>query len=129
MSRRGLAAASIFAAGALAGAAVLAWAQSGPRMIAAVLLDVTTDELRWAKTSVRVNLDTWEPGSATGVHRHPGPAILYVLEGELEETREGGTRTLKAGQAVWNRGKIPHDVLNRTGQTARALAIHLDPGR
>ncbi len=129
MSRRVLAAASIFAAGALVGAAVLAWAQGGPRMTAAVLLDVTTDELRWAKTSVRVNLDTWEPGSATRVHLHPGPAILYVLEGELEETREGGTRTLKAGQAVWNRGKIPHDVLNRTGQTARALAIHLDPGR
>ncbi len=60
---------------------------------------------------------------------HPGPAILDVLEGELEKTREGTTRTLKAGRAVWNRGKIPHDVLNRTDRPARALAIHLDCGR
>lgn len=39
------------------------------------------------------------------------------------------TRTLKAGQAVWNRGKIPRDVVNRTDRPAWALATHLDPGR
>ena len=39
------------------------------------------------------------------------------------------TRTLKAGHAVWNRGKIPRDVVNRTDRPARALATHLDPGR
>lgn len=129
MSRRILTGASIFAAGALAGAVALAWAVGPPKMSAAVLLDITTEELRWAKTNVRVNLDTWEPGSATGAHQHPGPAILHVLEGELEETREGATRTLKAGQTVWNRGKIQHNVVNRTDRPARALAIHLDPGR
>lgn len=127
--RRLLAGVAIFAAGALAGAAALGWAVGPPKMSAAVLLDITTEELRWAKTNVRVNLDTWEPGSATGAPHHPGPAILHVLEGELEETGEGATRTLKAGQTVWNRGKIPQDVVNRTDRPARALAIHLDPGR
>jgi hypothetical protein len=39
------------------------------------------------------------------------------------------TRTLKAGQTVWNRGKMPHDVMNPIDRPARALAIHLDPGR
>ena len=129
MRRRFLANALTFAAGALAGAAVLAWSQAPPKMSANVLLNIVTDELRWAKTNVRVHLDTWEPGSATGAHQHPGPAILHLLEGELEETREGATRTLKAGQTVWDRGKIPHNVANRTDRPARALAIHLDPGR
>lgn len=129
MRRRLLAGLSIFAAGALAGVAALAWAAGPPKMTARVLLNIVSDELRWAKTNVRVNLDTWEPGAATGPHQHPGPAILHVLEGALEETREGATRTLTAGQTVWNRGKIPHDVVNRTDRPARALAIHLDPGR
>ena len=120
---------TVFIAGALTGVAALAWAVGPPKMSATVLLNLMTDELRWATTSVRVNLDTWEPGSEAGRHHHPGPTIIYVLEGELEETREGATRTLKAGQAVWNRGKIPHNVVNRTDRPARALAIHLDPGR
>ena len=92
-------------------------------------MNIVTDELRWAKTNVRVNLDTWEPGSETARHQHPGPAIIYVLEGELEETRDGEARTLKAGQVVWNPGKTPHNVKNRSDRPARALAVHLDPGR
>jgi len=121
---------AVFTAGALAGAAAagarLAWAQ--PRMSAQVLLDVVTTELRWARTRVRVNLDTWEPGSETGRHRHPGPAVLFVLEGELEEAA-ATPRTLKAGDAVFNPGQRPHNVRNRGDRVARALAVHLDPGR
>jgi hypothetical protein len=33
------------------------------------------------------------------------------------------------GPAKMNRGKMPHDVVNRADGPARALAIHLDPGR
>ncbi len=33
------------------------------------------------------------------------------------------------GPAKMNRGKMPHDVVNRIDRPARALAIHLDPGR
>lgn len=127
--QRVLAGALLFAAGALAGATALALAQAVPRVSAKVVLDTTTDELRWARTSVRVLLDTWEPGAATGRHAHPGPAILYVLEGELEETQDGGTRTLRAGDAVWNRARLPHDVRNLGARTARAVAIHLEPDR
>lgn len=120
---------TIFMAGALTGAVVLPVAQGAPTMTARVLLNVTTEELRWAKTSLRVNLDSWEPGSETGPHQHPGPAILYILDGELEETSADGTLTLRTGEAVYNRGKRPHTVKNRTGRSARALAVHLDPGR
>lgn len=128
-ARRVIGGAALFIAGALAGAAALAWAQASPRMSATALVDVTTDELRWARTRVRVNLDTWEPGAEVGRHRHPGPTIIYVLEGTLEETREGGTRTLRAGDAIWNPGRATHNVRNRSDHPARALAVHLDPGR
>ena len=125
-----LPAALLFAAGVLVGAAGLALAQgAAPRMSAQVLLDIVTTELRWARTNVRANLDVWEPGSETGRHQHPGPALLYVLDGELEEMSDAGTRTLKAGQVVWNTGKTAHNVRNRADRPARALAVHLDPGR
>lgn len=122
--------ATIFAAGALTGALALAAAPAAPRMSAQVLLSVVSDELHWKHTQVRVNLDTWEPGSETGRHQHPGPGLLYVLEGELEEVRaDATTRPLRAGEAVWNRGRSSHNVRNRSDRVARALAVHLDPGR
>ena len=124
-----VAATLVFLAGALAGASALALAQAAPRMSARVLLNTVTEELRWKRTNVRLNLDLWEPGSETGAHRHPGPALLYVLEGELEETSPTGSRTLRAGEAVWNAGKREHNVKNRSSRPARALAVHLDPGR
>jgi quercetin dioxygenase-like cupin family protein len=120
---------TIFAAGMLAGAGALAAAPAAPRMSAQVVLNIATDELRWKRTNVRVNVDTWEPGSETGRHEHPGPALLYILEGEVEEVRNGGTRTLRPGQVVWNRGRTPHNVRNRSDRPARALAVHLDPGQ
>jgi len=121
---------TIFAAGVLTGALALAAAPVAPRMSAKVLLSIVSDELHWKNTQVRVNLDTWEPGSETGRHEHPGPGLLYVLEGELEDVRADGTaRPLRAGEAVWNRGRNAHNVRNRTDRVARALAVHLDPGR
>jgi quercetin dioxygenase-like cupin family protein len=116
----------VFAAGAAGGAGALAVA---PRMTAQVILDSVTDELRWPRTAVRVNLDTWEPGAETGRHEHPGPALLYVLEGELEEIRAEGSRTLRTGQAVWSRGRTPHNVRNGGDRVARVLAVHLEAAR
>lgn len=129
----------IFAAGMLAGvgvglgprllpgADVLAAAPAAPRMSAQVILDVVSDELREPRTNVRVHVDTWPPGAETGRHDHPGPALLYVLEGQLEELNDGTSRALRPGQAVWERARTPHNVRNRTERPARALAVHLDP--
>jgi len=91
-----------------------------------VLLQVTTDQIP-RKVAVRVNDDHWESHAETGTHRHPGPTIIYVLEGELSETTREGTATLKAGQAVWRVARHEHDVRNLSARPARALAIHLDP--
>lgn len=104
-------------------------AQTAPRMWADVLLDLVTDEIP-KRTRVHANLDRWEPGAATGRHTHPGPTLIVVLEGELEEILgDGRTRALKAGLAYWNGAGREHDVRNTSGRPARALAVHLDPAR
>jgi quercetin dioxygenase-like cupin family protein len=128
LALRALAALAVFAAGVLAGV-TLASPQAPPRMTARVLLDTVTEELRWTRTRVRLHLDVWEPGAETGRHQHPGPALLYVLEGELEEASAEGTRRMRAGDAVWNRARLEHNVRNPAARPARALAVHLEPAR
>jgi quercetin dioxygenase-like cupin family protein len=101
--------------------------QAKPRMWADRLLDVVTDELP-RKARVVANLDHWDPGAETGRHTHPGPTVIVVLEGELEETQaDGRTRTLRPGQGIWNGAPWTHNVRNLSGQPVRALAVHLDP--
>jgi quercetin dioxygenase-like cupin family protein len=117
----------LFAAGIATGLLVASAAsQARPRMWGDALLQITTDQIP-RKVAVRVNDDHWEPYAETGQHRHPGPTIIYVLEGELSETAREGTSALKAGQAVWRAPQHEHNVRNLTGRPARALAIHLDP--
>ena len=117
----------VFAVGVGTGVLVASAAsQAKPRMWGDALLSITTDQIP-RRVAVRVNDDHWEPGAETGKHRHPGPTIIYVLEGELSETTREGTVTLKAGQAVWRAPKHEHDVRNTTARLSRALAIHLDP--
>jgi quercetin dioxygenase-like cupin family protein len=115
----------VFGAGLWAGGAV---GQSRPRMWSTVLLRTVGDDLP-RKVAVQVNDDHWEPGAETGLHRHPGPTIIYVLEGELTEAAGTGSTLLKAGQAVWRPAGHEHNVRNPGGRPARALAVHLDPTR
>ncbi len=101
--------------------------QPKPRMWAEVILSVSTDEIP-KRTHIKAHLDHWQPGAETGVHSHPGPTLLVMLDGELEEIfGDGRTRTLKPGQAFWNHPRTKHNVRNRSSQPARALAVHLDP--
>ncbi len=115
----------VFGAGLWAGGAV---GQSRPKMWATVLLNTIADDIP-RKVGVRVNDDHWEPGAETGAHRHPGPTIIYVLEGELTEAAANGSTVLKAGQAVWRPARHEHNVRNASGRPARALAVHLDPAQ
>jgi quercetin dioxygenase-like cupin family protein len=116
-----------FVVGVMVGVAVVA--PAAPRVVSKNVLNLVTDELHWARTNVRVNLNIYEPGVETGRHRHPGPTILHVLEGQLEEEQAGQTRVLKAGDTVWSTGRAPHNLRNRTTDPTRVLAVHLDPGR
>jgi quercetin dioxygenase-like cupin family protein len=117
---------SAFVLGAAAGAAS---GRAAPRMWADQLVNTTTGDLRWAKTRVRVNVDHWDPGAETGLHHHPGPTAIYVLDGELEEVfADGKVVTLRTGQGIWNAARTSHNVRNATSHPARLLAVHLDPG-
>ena len=112
----------------VAGAAVeRVRSEAKPRMWADVLLDLSTEEIP-KRARVHVNLDHWEPGAETGRHRHAGPTLLVMLEGEVEEVLgDGRTRTLRAGQAFWKPVWTDHNVKNVGARPARALAVHLDP--
>ncbi len=113
----------VFGAGCWAGSAL---GQPKPRMWADTLLQITAGGVP-KKVALRVNDDHWEPGAEGGRHRHPGPTIIYVLDGELSEATAAGTTVLKAGQAVWRPAGHEHNVKNMTTRPARALAVHLDP--
>ena len=101
-------------------------AQPRGRMWTNILLRSVADDIP-RKVRVQVNDDHWEPGAETGTHRHPGPTIIYVLEGELSESAGSATTRLRAGEAVWRPARHEHNVRNIGGRPARALAIHLDP--
>lgn len=69
----------------------------------------------------------WEPDGTTGWHRHPGPVVVSVAEGELELVwrRDGVERTYGAGDAFLDPG-APHVARNTSDEeaaTAYALAL------
>jgi len=78
-------------------------------------------------TTVEVTL---QPGEAEAVHRHPGPAFGYVLEGEYEwAIDDNPARTFKAGGTFYEPTGCLHRVgrnPSRTGKT-RFLAVVLHP--
>jgi redox-sensitive bicupin YhaK (pirin superfamily) len=103
--------------------------QMQPRMQVDTLLSLKTDAIP-KPTLVEVKHDQWEPGSATGRHSHPGPAVFIMLQGELEETLQNGeVRTLREGQVNWKPAQREHNVKNVSGRMARAIVVHLDPAR
>ncbi len=72
----------------------------------------------------------WElergPGKGSPPHRHPGPVLGYVLEGELEVALgDGPVKTYKAGQMWYEPARVLHRVSRNPSKTnkARFLAI------
>jgi quercetin dioxygenase-like cupin family protein len=72
----------------------------------------------------------WEleraPGAASAPHRHPGPVLGYVLEGELEVALDDGpVKTYKAGQMWYEPARVLHRVSRNPSKTkpVRFLAI------
>jgi quercetin dioxygenase-like cupin family protein len=75
--------------------------------------------------SMRVLSTLLRPGSTTPAHTHPGPEVIYIVDGEqCMETPEGGHR-LSAGQSY----VVPAGVIHRGRVTGsgvrRALALNL----
>lgn len=70
---------------------------------------------------------TWTPGGTSGWHRHPGPVLVNVVEGELEVVweRDCVPRTYAAGESFLDPGEI-HTARNTDDDgCARAYAMFL----
>jgi len=72
---------------------------------------------------------TIEPGQAGVPHRHPGPAFVYVLEGEWETGLDDRpTTVVKAGQTFYEPGGSLHRVSKNPGRVrTRLVAVVLHP--
>ncbi|MGP9020480.1 cysteine dioxygenase [Streptomyces sp. BR1] len=68
---------------------------------------------------------SWVPGQSSGLHDHgQSSGVLTVLEGELSERTERGTRALSPGaQRVFAPG-YAHDVVNDSLEPAISLHIY-----
>jgi quercetin dioxygenase-like cupin family protein len=120
-------AALLVLAGGVAGIPLgFALAQATPQMRVEMLLQRVAREIP-QPTNLRVHDDRWDPGAETGMHDHPGPALLAVIEGELVEETPQGQNTLRAGQVLWRAAHQMHNVKNVSDKPARVLAIHFDP--
>jgi quercetin dioxygenase-like cupin family protein len=105
-----------------------AFSQAAPQMRVQVLMQQRVSDIP-LPANLEVRDDRWDPGAETGVHEHPGPVLLAVIEGELVEETRSGRNVLRAGQIFWRPPREMHNVKNVGSGTARVLAIHFDPAR
>ena len=73
---------------------------------------------------------TLKPGQAGKPHRHAGPVIGYVLEGEYEHAlNDDHVTTYKAGDTFYEPSGCVHRVTRNPSKTAktRLLAVILHP--
>ena len=72
--------------------------------------------------SMQVMSALFKPGTASGVHNHPGPEVFYMVAGEqCLETPQGGYRT-GVGQAHVAQAGVPMRV-KATGSTLRRALV------
>jgi quercetin dioxygenase-like cupin family protein len=68
----------------------------------------------------------FEPGTAFGMHKHPGEEIIYVTEGVIEYEVEGQpTVILKAGEVLFVPAGTNHAAKNKGNVTAAELGTFI----
>lgn len=88
------------------------------------------EKLNGKETKVTVVEVTLEPGQGGEPHRHPGPVIGYVLEGEYElGIDQQPSKVFKAGQTFYEPTRCLHRVSKNPAAKgkARVLAVVLHP--
>jgi quercetin dioxygenase-like cupin family protein len=88
------------------------------------------EKLDGKATAATVVEVTIKPGEGGLPHRHPGPAIVYVLEGEYElGIDDQPTKIFKAGQIFYEPGGYLHRVSRNPAKkgTTRLIATVLHP--
>ena len=121
----------VFAAGAFIGVGGMAVARPGEKgRVKPIAAWDIVEKLDGKETRVSVVEVTLEPGQAGKPHRHPGPVIGYVLEGEYEwAIDDQPAKTFKAGDTFYE----ATGCLNRVSKNpaargnTRILAVVLHP--
>ena len=121
----------VFAAGAFIGVGGMPVARSGEKEWAKPIAawDIV-EKLDGKETKVTVVEVTLEPGQAGKPHRHTGPVIGYVLEGEYEwAIDDQPAKTLKAGDTFYEPTGCLHRVSRNPSEkgNTRVLAVVLHP--
>jgi quercetin dioxygenase-like cupin family protein len=80
-------------------------------------------------SDVYLTLNTFQPGSKTGWHSHPGPSLITVIEGTLTVYKDDCTSTTyTAGETFTDLGCGDiHNVVNETGAEAKDVAVQTVP--
>jgi quercetin dioxygenase-like cupin family protein len=120
-----------FAAGAFIGVGGMAVARPGDKQrVRPISAWDIVEKLDGKKTKVTVVEVTLEPGQAGKPHRHVGPVIGYVLEGEYEwAIDDQSAKTLKAGDTFYEPTGCLHRVSKNPAAkgNTRVLAAVLHP--
>ena len=121
----------VFAAGAFIGVGGMAVARPDVKERAKPISawDIV-EKLDGKKTKVTVVEVTLKPGQAGKPHRHPGPVIGYVLEGEYElGIDDQPSKVFKAGETFYEPTGCLHRVSKNPAAkgNTRVLAVVLHP--
>ena len=121
----------VFAAGAFIGVGGMAVARPGEKdRVKPIAAWDIVEKLDGKETKVTVVEVTLEPGQAGKPHRHPGPVIGYVLEGEYEwAIDDQPAKTFKAGDTFYEPTGCLHRVSKNPAAkgNTRVLAVVLHP--
>jgi quercetin dioxygenase-like cupin family protein len=121
----------VFAAGAFIGVSGMAVARPGENQrVRLISASDIVEKLDGKNAKVTVVEVTLEPGQAGKPHRHAGPVIGYVLEGEYEwAIDDQPAKTLKAGDTFYEPTGCLHRVSKNPAAkgNTRVLAVVLHP--
>ena len=67
------------------------------------------------------------PGAWTPMHKHSGPALITVLEGEMTLRQDGVDRVFRAGESWTEAAGQVHKAGNASGARARVVSNYLVP--
>lgn len=73
--------------------------------------------------NIMISLVEMEPGSVVPAHSHSQEQAGYVIEGELEFTLDGATRTVGPGEIFFIPGHAEHAVTVSSAQAAKVVDI------
>jgi len=78
------------------------------------------------KAEVTAVIAEFEPGGTNGLHQHPVPAFVYVLEGTLTlQGEDGTTQAYGPGQAFVEDVKFWHEAVNRGDRPVKIFALFI----